>query len=159
MAGISNAPYSFVTRWEVRAPLPGVWQAIFQSERWPVWWRGVEAVTELEPGAGEHEVGSLHRFTWKSALPYRLTFDLRVTRVVSLQRIESRASGELEGTGVWSFRPDCGVTRVQYDWDVRTTQPWMNLLAPAARPLFAWNHDVVMRWGERGLRSLLEGRA
>lgn len=113
-------------------------------------------MVELEPASGEHGAGSLRRFTWKSALPYRLAFDLRVTRAVPLQRIESRAAGELEGTGIWTFQPDGGGTRVRYDWDVRTTKPWMNLLAPAARPLFAWNHDVVMRWGERGLRSLLE---
>ena len=150
--------YSFVTLWRIRAPLPDVWQAIFQSERWPAWWRGVESVVEVEPAAGEHGAGSLRRFTWKSALPYRLTFNLRVIGSVPLQRIESRATGELEGTGIWTFQPDAGGARVRYDWNVRTAKPWMNLLAPAARPLFAWNHDVVMRWGERGLRSLLEER-
>lgn len=31
----------------------------------------------------------------------------------------------------------------------------MNLLAPVARPLFAWNHDVVMTWGGEGLARLL----
>jgi hypothetical protein len=31
----------------------------------------------------------------------------------------------------------------------------MNLLAPLARPVFAWNHDVVMRWGAEGLAKLL----
>lgn len=31
----------------------------------------------------------------------------------------------------------------------------MNLLAPLARPLFAWNHDVVMAWGLAGLLRLL----
>jgi hypothetical protein len=29
------------------------------------------------------------------------------------------------------------------------------VLAPAVRPLFAWNHDVVMRWGGEGLARLL----
>ena len=31
----------------------------------------------------------------------------------------------------------------------------MNVLSPAARPLFAWNHDVVMRQGGEGLAQLL----
>ena len=39
------------------------------------------------------------------------------------------------------------VTAVVYEWNVSTTKPWMNLLAPIARPLFAWNHDWVMRNG------------
>jgi hypothetical protein len=31
----------------------------------------------------------------------------------------------------------------------------MNLLAPVARPIFAWNHDYVMRNGGEGLARLL----
>jgi hypothetical protein len=51
-----------------------------------------------------------------------------------------------------------GVTAVVYDWNVRTTAPWMNLLAPIARPFFRWNHDVVMGWGGEGLARLLGAR-
>ena len=43
----------------------------------------------------------------------------------------------------------------QIYWNVRTTKPWMNLLAPLARPLFKWNHDVVMGWGAEGLARKL----
>ena len=31
----------------------------------------------------------------------------------------------------------------------------MNLLAPIARPVFAWNHDWVMKRGGEGLSRLL----
>jgi hypothetical protein len=31
----------------------------------------------------------------------------------------------------------------------------MNLLAPIARPLFEWNHNVVMSWGAEGLEKRL----
>ena len=31
----------------------------------------------------------------------------------------------------------------------------MNLLAPIARPMFAWNHDYVMTNGREGLLKLL----
>jgi len=31
----------------------------------------------------------------------------------------------------------------------------MNMLSPLARPLFKWNHDVVMSWGAEGLRKRL----
>ena len=51
---------------------------------------------------------------------------------------------------------DGGSTRVRYDWRVKTTKPWMNLLAPVARPFFKWNHDVIMGWGEEGLRKRLK---
>jgi hypothetical protein len=38
------------------------------------------------------------------------------------------------------------------------TRPWMRLLAllaPLARPVFAWNHGVVMAWGRQGLERHL----
>ena len=145
------AGYSFVTRWEIKAPLEAVWDAIFHSEQWPVWWRGVERVERIRPATAPHEVGSVRRFTWKSFLPYRLMFDMAVTQVEPLKRIESAATGELEGTGVWTFACDGPRVLVRYDWNVRTTKPWMNALAPLARPLFRWNHNVVMRWGGEGL--------
>ena len=48
------------------------------------------------------------------------------------------------------------MTAVTYEWNVRTTKAWMNLLAPVARPVFAYNHDVVMRWGGEGLARRLD---
>ena len=47
------------------------------------------------------------------------------------------------------------MTTVRYAWAVRTTRPWMNLLAPIMRPAFAWNHDYVMANGATGLAKLL----
>ncbi len=75
------------------------------------------------------------------------------------QPIEGRARGELEGTGCWTFDEADGITIVRYDWRVATTKAWMNLLAPLARPLFAWNRDVVMAWGQAGLLRLLAAAA
>ena len=134
-----------------------MFQAIWDSDRWPSWWRGVEAVTTLEEGDAEG-VGSLGRYVWKSKLPYRLEFDTRITLVERPHRMEGQASGELAGTGTWRLYEEDGVTAAVYDWNVRTTAPWMNLLAPIARPVFAWNHDVVMGWGAEGLSRLLGAR-
>jgi hypothetical protein len=69
--------------------------------------------------------------------------------------IEGEAVGELTGTGRWRLAEREGITEVRYDWNVSTTKAWMNLLAPVARPLFKWNHDVVMNWGAEGLARRL----
>jgi uncharacterized protein YndB with AHSA1/START domain len=150
------AQYSFVTTWCVAAPIEPVWEAISEVERYPEWWKGVRDVTVLEPAAdGAKGVGTLYRLEWRSKLPYSLVFDSRVTRVEAPHLIEGQASGELEGVGVWRLFESPLGTAALYSWDVSTTRPWMNRLAPLARPAFAWNHDVVMRQGAVGLAEKL----
>lgn len=149
------ADYAFTTLWQIPAPVAPIWAAITAVERWPQWWRGVKAVVPLRGGDAQG-VGAVYRYTWQSRLPYRLTFIMETTAVEPLRRIEGRAEGELQGVGRWTFAEADGTTTVRYDWNVATTRAWMNLLAPLARPLFAWNHDVVMDWGREGLLHLLD---
>ena len=146
--------YTFSTTWRFQAPIAAVWEEIFHSERWPSWWTGLLNGVELAPGDALR-IGCIRRFAWKGVLPYTLVVEMRVTRVEPPTMLESRASGELEGYGLWSLASEADVTSVRYDWNVRTTKRWMNFVAPLARPLFAWNHDVVMHGGEQGLRRLL----
>ncbi|MDQ3817197.1 MAG: SRPBCC family protein [Acidobacteriota bacterium] len=144
------AKYEFVTVWRFKSPIAPVWEMIYNSDRWPSWWRGVERVERLKEG-DENSIGSVHRYTWKSKLPYRLTFDMELTRVEPMSVIEGKALGELAGKGLWRLSSEGAVTTARYDWQVQTTKAWMNLLTPIARPIFKWNHDVVMRWGAEGL--------
>ena len=146
------AKYRFVTIWHVTAPIESVWNEIYHTEFWPIWWKGVESVVELKPGYKDG-IGSVRRYTWKSLLPYKLTFDMRTVRVEPLSIIEAVATGELAGKGLWQFSVDQMGTVARYDWEVETTKLWMNILSPLARPLFKWNHDVVMGWGAEGLRK------
>ena len=67
--------------------------------------------------------------------------------------MEGRAEGDLNGQGRWRLLEEAGVTAVLYEWNVSTAKPWMKAVAPLARPLFAWNHDAVMRQGAGGWRS------
>lgn len=153
------AEYNFVTVWKFDAPVEKVWDAIKHSESWHEWWKGVVRVVELKTGDAEG-VGSIRRSTWKSLLPYTLEFDSEVTRVEPMSLIEARAFGELEGAGVWTLsgENENRVTRVQYDWRVKTTKSWMNFLAPVAKPFFRWNHNVIMNWGGQGLAKKLNCR-
>src|SRR5262249_27335464 len=111
---------------------------------------------ELKEGDGDG-LGSIRRSTWKSALPYTLEFDSEVIRIEPMSVIEARAFGELDGIGLWQFETTSDESiRIRYDWKVKTTKRWMNFLSPIARPFFKWNHDVIMRWGEKGLKKRLE---
>lgn len=153
------ARYRFLTTWVLEAPRDEIFQALHDVERWPSWWRGVETALELEPGrAGADGEGSRFSLTWKSRLPYRLEFRMRVTSVERPLSMEGVAEGELAGIGRWRLFEEGDQTAVLYEWDVQTTGRWINLLAPLMRPIFAWNHDVVMRQGGEGLARLLKAR-
>jgi hypothetical protein len=150
------ASYEFLTTWIVDAPREDVWRAIYEIERWPDWWRGVRQVEKLQEG-DEAGIGALYRHEWRSVIPYPVRFETRITNIETLDLIEAVAQGELAGAGRWRFfgGPETAVT---YEWNVRTTVPWMNVLAPIARPVFRWNHNVVMHQGGEGVAALLGAR-
>jgi uncharacterized protein YndB with AHSA1/START domain len=151
------AEYSFLTTWVLEAPIERIWDELADAEHWPQWWRGIERVQIVERGDSDR-LGELLRYTWKSKLPYRLEFDVRTTRVERPFVCEGRASGQLSGHGRWRLFEGAAGTAVTYEWVVSTTGRRMNLLAPVARPLFAWNHDWVMRGGGEGLARRLGAR-
>ena len=151
------AEYRFLTTWVVDAPIEPVWEAIYAIERWPEWWPGVESVAELFHGEGDGE-GTVYRHSWRSKIPYAVSFTVTVIRVVKPYLIEARADGGLEGTGTFRLYEAPDSTAVTYDWAVRTTKRWMNAVAPIGRPVFAWNHHAVMKNGGAGLARLLEAR-
>jgi uncharacterized protein YndB with AHSA1/START domain len=137
--------YSFLTTWCLEAPRERVWDAIWDSERWPQWWRGVTAAEKVADG-DESGVGQVGRYRWRSKLPYDLDFTMTTTRVEKPHLLEGEATGELAGTGRWRLFAEDGST------------PWMNAIRPLAAPVFAWNHDWVMRNGGEGLARLLDCR-
>ena len=149
------ADYAFLTTWLLDAPRERVWAAIHDQASWPSWWRGVEEAVELRPGDADG-VGSVSRMVWKSALPYRVSFEVTTTRVEFPTVLEGQAAGELDGVGRWRLYEQEGVTAVLYEWNVATTRPWMNRLAPLLRPVFEWNHDWVMARGGEGIAALLD---
>jgi hypothetical protein len=144
------ADYHFVSTWRIHAPIEQVWEEILHAERWPSWWKYVVRVDNLESGAADG-VGRRLRLLFRTRLPYTLGFDIRLTEIQPPSVLASEATGELEGTGRWLLTREDGGTLVRYNWDVRTTRWWMNLLAPIARPAFNWNHDQLMLEGGRSL--------
>jgi hypothetical protein len=147
------AQYAFATHWEIRAPLNEVWNAIYQTENWPQWWKGVKAaeVCQFNPSG----VGSVIRFAWRSWAPYTLHFTMELTEQRNQQLLRGIASGDLEGTGTWLFSEHNGITCIDYYWRVKTTKDWMNLLSPILAPVFRSNHDALMKQGARGLARKL----
>jgi hypothetical protein len=148
------ADYHYVSTWQLQAPIEQVWAALNDLEHLPVWYTGVQEARELAPGDPQG-VGRRVRYVIKGRLPLRLGFEATTIWSVPPRDQELRAEGELAGTGRWSLDQQGEVTTARYTWDVRTTRRWMNLLAPLARPLFAWNSRGVMLQAGEGLARFL----
>ncbi len=143
-------PYRFLSTWLLEAPRERVWDAIYDAERWPEWWRGVERM-QIARAGDERGQGALWRSAWRSLLPYTLEFEFELVRVERPSLLEGRARGELAGSGTWRvYESELG-TASTWEWRVATTAAWMNAFGPLARPVFAWNHHAVMKNGGVGL--------
>ena len=149
------ADYHYVSTWQLQAPIEQVWPAISDLERLPAWYPAVQEVQTLTAGDPDG-VGGRVRYLIKGRLPMRLAFAATITRVDPPRELVLQAEGELAGTGRWDLQQHGDVTSVRYTWDVHTTKPWMNLAAPLARPLFAWNSKGVMLEAGQGLARYLQ---
>jgi uncharacterized protein YndB with AHSA1/START domain len=152
------ASFRFVTEWRLRAPIEKVFETIADTDSWPSWWPMVRKV-ERQLDGDANGVGQVNRFTFVGKLPYRLAFDMRVTRHEAPTALSGSATGELEGMGDWTLREDGEWTVARYVWAIRTTRPWMNAFAPLpfVKEIFAFNHHAVMRNGLAGIRRHLGG--
>jgi uncharacterized protein YndB with AHSA1/START domain len=151
---LSVTRFDLVSEWWLPATVGRVWAELSAPDQWPQWWRAVKRVETIKAG-DVGGIGAVRRFTWGTALPYRITFDMEATRIEPERLLEGQARGELNGVGRWTLTAEAGGTLVRYDWQVDLGQPWQRALAPVLRPVFAWNHNVVMGWGEEGIRRRL----
>lgn len=148
--------FCLTTTWLIPAPLDKVWSALIDTESWPDWWPYVESVTETFHGSPSGS-GNVRNYSWRTCLPYRLQFNLRVTALHPMRLVTVAVAGDLEGEGKSHLAVDAatGQTRITFCWRVRTRKNWMNWFGLFCSPIFRWNHTRVMKRGEQGLIRFL----
>lgn len=147
--------YNFRTLWIINAPIEAVWDVLEDSERWPEWWPYLESVEEIVEGDFQG-IGSIRSYTWKGSLPYRIAFQVKVTRIERPLLIEGEICGDIEGVGRWNLLPQgADSTSVEYLLNARSTKTWMNATAPILSWYFRFNHNRVMESGRKGLEIYL----
>jgi len=154
---MQNNYYKFITRWEIEAPLNDVWYAIYQSEEWSKWWKGVQQVKVIKENDAQG-INGIREYKWKSLLPYTLSFKMKLVDKNDFISLKGIAFGELEGHGTWHFKEENGMASIEYNWHVKTNKAWMNYFPFILKPMFKLNHDVVMKWGAKGLAKKLNAK-
>jgi hypothetical protein len=147
------AAYSFLTDWRFDAPLEEVWNAIDAADRYTEWWPSVISYHDLTPEV--HGLGARAERIVRGRLPYQLRYTTEVPRYDPPHEIAYTSTGDLTGTGRFALKRLNHQTQVLNYWNVATAGFWLNLLAPALKALFAWNHNWVMAQGQRGLAEWL----
>lgn len=152
--------YHFVDRWRVEANVKEVADILEDALSLSTWWPSVYfEVEELEPG-GVGGVGKLIRLRAGGWLPYTLRISFRTTESRYPNGFSMDATGDLEGTGIWTFRQDGPFVDVTYDWTIRANKPIVDKLSFLLKPIFRSNHHWTMKRGEESLKlELLRRRA
>jgi uncharacterized protein YndB with AHSA1/START domain len=143
------------SRWRLDAAPEAVWRLLTDLEGWPRWWRYVRRARILGRGAAS-PVGDVAEIVWTSALPYGIRLQVTTAAAERASLLEGHAEGDLRGVGTWLLEAAAsGGVDVTYRWEVGLTRRWMRALAFLMRPVFEWNHFVVMRAGARGMAAAL----
>jgi hypothetical protein len=153
-----GSDYQFFTEWRVAGTIEEVKDVLGDAASLPRWWPSVYlSVDQREEGRpdGVGRVVDLHTKGW---LPYTLRWTLRITEPLTDTGFALEATGDLEGTGRWTFTQDGPEVLITYDWRIQATKPLLRRLAWLMKPAFAANHRWAMQKGEESLRLELRRR-
>jgi hypothetical protein len=117
-------------------------------ETYPQWWPQVRRARRIDDGAGE--------LSCRSLLPYDVEFVMR--RVIEDPAglvLRAELTGDLNGTSQWTIRAAGEETLAVFDEDVSVGSGTLRAASRLMRPALRFNHDLMMRSGERGLREFL----
>jgi hypothetical protein len=152
------ADYGFRTVWRVAGVVEEVRDVLADGPSLPRWWPAVYlSVVTLHEGDDSGRGGEIALFT-KGWLPYTLRWTLLVTEPITDSGYALSATGDLVGTGRWTFEQDGPEVVITYDWQVSASKPLLRRLTWLLRPVFAANHRWAMARGEESLRLELRRR-
>ena len=142
--------FDFFDEWRLAAEPATVWPVMRDVEGWPDWWPSVRSVVPVAA-----RTTPTWQFRFRTRLPYDMAFAAELDRDDSQRVAEARVSGRVGGSGRCAVTAIDGGTQVRFDWWVRPRLAWMRAVAPAARPVFSWNHRSLMTEGARSLARRL----
>jgi uncharacterized protein YndB with AHSA1/START domain len=149
---VSQRRFVFRSQWLLPAPPGQVYDVLADVETYPLWWPQVRKARRIDDGSGE--------LTCRSLLPYDLVFRMR-QEVRDPDRLILRAQmdGDLNGTTQWTITSDGGGSIAVFDEDVAVGSGLVGAAGRLFRPALRFNHDLMMRAGEKGLRAHLRAGA
>ncbi len=153
-----SSDYEFFTAWRVPGTVDEVVDVLGDGDSLARWWPAVYlAVVPVREGGPDGLGRQVDLFT-KGWLPYTLRWRLTIVEPLTETGFTLTAAGDLNGVGVWHFRPDGPEVVITYEWRVSAAKPLLRSLSWLLKPVFAWNHRWAMARGEESLKLELRRR-
>ena len=145
---MSSAEYVFRSEWRIDAGSDEVYKALQDVGSYPAWWPQVVGARWLDDDSGEVRCRSL--------LPYELTFVVhREVEDPQARVLGARLDGDLAGVSQWTVTAREGGSLAIFDEEVDVHKRLVRAAGRLVRPALRFNHDLMMRSGEKGLRKHL----
>jgi uncharacterized protein YndB with AHSA1/START domain len=140
--------YVFRSEWHLPAVPEVVYGVLSDVESYPRWWPQVRRTRRIDDLSGE--------LTCRSLLPYDVVFRMhREVEDPDSRVLRARMEGDLSGTSQWTITPDGEGSVAVFDENVQVGKGMLRAAGRLLRPVLRFNHDLMMRAGEKGLRAHL----
>ena len=128
-----------------------------KSTEYPTWWPGVARVEVLTGQPLPITRGTKMVYEVQSPL-YTLQYQTELVAYKEHDYILAHATGDLVGTGRWTFSHEGVVTLAVFEWQVSLTPPFLRIVAfiPGVPSIMRFFHNRLMNHGEQGLQELLK---
>jgi len=150
--------YHFISNWRIEGTCGEVADVLDDPLALARWWPSVYLdVWEVRP-PDQDGLGRRVKLHTKGWLPYILRWQFEVVESRYPHGFTLIATGDFDGTGVWTFEQDGAFVNMTYDWRLRAEKPLLRNLSFLMKPLFEANHRWAMERGEESLTLELARR-
>jgi hypothetical protein len=140
----SVRPFRFDRRWVFEVPPDELWRVLSRTDQFPTWWKWLRRFDS--DGLVE---GGESRCVIRGALPYSLSFAVRVVELQPPSLVRADVSGDLAGPARLEIEPHPDGSTARLVWEVDLRSPILRPMVRVARPLMEWGHDWVVDTGIR----------
>jgi uncharacterized protein YndB with AHSA1/START domain len=156
---MASNDYTFISVWHVNAPTDLVYDILSDAETYPRWWPEVYLAVRVEPASDGGAIGTRAHLHTRGRLPYTLTWTAETLHADRPHTFEIRATGDFEGSGIWTLQPVAAGTRAAFEWRIRAEKPLLRTFSFLLKPVFRWNHHWAMTIGREALAREIARRS
>ena len=142
--------FAFDRSWTFAVTRDELWSRLSDTSSFSTWWPWLRAFDPVPI-----EEGATTCCTIGPPLPYVLTVELAVARVVDSESVDVEVNGDLCGPARLVLADAEGGSTARLHWRLEVQRPMLRMAATVGRPVLQWGHDWVVSNGVEQFRATL----